>query len=175
MKPTADAELLGRLLDEQGPALALYAAQWTPAADDCVQEALIELARQSPLPENPVAWLYRVVKHRALNAARGERRRLNHEQNSWRGRLIARKNLASRTNNENHLELIDALSQLTDDVQEVVVLKTWGGLTFTEIAQVTGESSSTAHRRYDQALTHLRKIWGVECAEMTNLENISPE
>ena len=27
-------ELLGRLLDEQGGALALYAAQWTDAADD---------------------------------------------------------------------------------------------------------------------------------------------
>ena len=35
-----DAEQLGRLLDELAPALALYAAQWTDAADDCVQEAL---------------------------------------------------------------------------------------------------------------------------------------
>src|SRR6188474_3382553 len=43
-------ELLGRLLDEQGGALALYAAQWTDAADDCVQEALIELAGQREEP-----------------------------------------------------------------------------------------------------------------------------
>ena len=65
-----DAELLGQLLDELGPALALYAAQWTDAADDCVQEALVELAGQTTVPDNVRAWLYRVVKHRALNAAR---------------------------------------------------------------------------------------------------------
>src|SRR5215216_5389321 len=74
-----DAEQLGRLLDEHGPALALYAAQWTHAADDCVQEALVELARQRQSPEHVVAWLYRVVKHRALNAARGDRRRRERE------------------------------------------------------------------------------------------------
>ncbi len=69
-----DAEQLGRLLDEHGPALALYAAQWTDDPDDCVQEALVELARQRQSPDYVVAWLYRVVKHRALNAARGDRR-----------------------------------------------------------------------------------------------------
>src|SRR6267378_153589 len=74
-----DAEQLGRLLDEHGPALALYAAQWTDAADDCVQEALVELAKQRQSPEHVVAWLYRVVKHRALNAARGDRRRRERE------------------------------------------------------------------------------------------------
>ena len=46
MNGPIDAELLGRLLDEHGAALALYASQWTDAADDCVQEALVELARQ---------------------------------------------------------------------------------------------------------------------------------
>jgi RNA polymerase sigma-70 factor (ECF subfamily) len=51
-----DAELLGRMLDEHGPALALYAAQWTEAAEDCVQEALVELARQPAVPERVVAW-----------------------------------------------------------------------------------------------------------------------
>src|SRR3954454_5494218 len=74
-----DVELLGRLLDEHGPALALYAAQWTDAADDCVQEALVELARQRQLPDHLVAWLYRVVKHRAPNVARGDRRRRERE------------------------------------------------------------------------------------------------
>src|SRR5438874_10860712 len=72
MNGPIDAELLGRLLDEHGPALALYAAQWTDATDDCVQEAIIELARQPKSPQHVVAWLYRVVKNRALNAARGD-------------------------------------------------------------------------------------------------------
>src|SRR5260370_23966564 len=84
-----DAEQLGRLLDEHGRALALYAAQWTDSADDCVQEALVELARQPSAPENLRAWLYRVVKHRALNAARGARRRLARESRIANERLVA--------------------------------------------------------------------------------------
>src|SRR2546423_10524135 len=87
MKAPIDAEMLGRLLDEHGPALALYAAQWTDSADDCVQEALVELARQRPSPEHVVAWLYRVVKHRALNAARGDRRRRERESRAMAERL----------------------------------------------------------------------------------------
>ncbi len=71
MNGPIDAEQLGRLLDEHGAALALYASQWTDSADDCVQEALVELARQRQAPDHIVAWLYRVVKNRALNAARG--------------------------------------------------------------------------------------------------------
>ena len=51
MNGPIDAEQLGRLLDEHGSALALYAAQWTDAADDCVQEALVELAKQRQSPE----------------------------------------------------------------------------------------------------------------------------
>ena len=70
MNGPIDAELLGRLLDEHGTALALYASQWTEASDDCVQEALVELARQPQVPNHPAAWLYRVVKNRALNMFR---------------------------------------------------------------------------------------------------------
>ena len=72
--PRPDAELLARLLDQHGGALALYAAQWTESADDCVQEALVELAKQAEMPENTVGWLYRVVKNKALNAARASLR-----------------------------------------------------------------------------------------------------
>src|SRR6188472_671983 len=79
MNGPIDAEQLGRLLDEHGPALALYAAQWTDTADDCVQEALVELAKQRQSPIHVVAWLYRVVKHRALNVARSDRRRRERE------------------------------------------------------------------------------------------------
>src|SRR5258705_7872151 len=82
-----DAEQLGRLLDEHGSALALYAAQWTDAADDCVQEALVELAKQRQSPQHVVAWLYRVVKHRALNAARGDRRRRERESRAMAERF----------------------------------------------------------------------------------------
>ena len=62
-------ELLGRLLDEQGGALALYAAQWTEAADDCVQETLIEAWRhldQLRAPERFDAWLNGICRNICL-------------------------------------------------------------------------------------------------------------
>ena len=42
--------------------MSLYARQWCHAPDDALQEALIELLRQSPAPDNPVAWLYKTLR-----------------------------------------------------------------------------------------------------------------
>ena len=58
-------ELLGRLVDENAAALVLYARQWCSAPEDVVQEAFLKLAAQKPAPDNPVAWLYRVVRNAA--------------------------------------------------------------------------------------------------------------
>src|SRR3954466_8614613 len=109
MDDPIDAELLGRLLDEHGPALALYAAQWTNAADDCVQEALVELARQPQRPEHVLAWLYRVVKNRALNEARGTRRRRERESHVTTDRFA----LTGRFAGSDHEELNAAVEALT--------------------------------------------------------------
>lgn len=147
-------ELIARLLDQQGAALALYATQWTAAADDCVQEALMDLARQPQTPDSPVAWLYRVVKRRALNAARGERRRREREQAVGQIRLAA----AGSPPTE-FAEITELLQQLDGADREAVVLRLWGGLTFAEIADTMGQSTATAHRRYEQALERLRQLW----------------
>lgn len=155
------AELVGRLLDQQGPALALYAAQWTRSPDDCVQEALLALARQHDLPQEPLAWVYKVVRNLAINAARSDRRRSEHEASAWTDRLSQ---MAGATEAE-RLELTEALSRLTDEMREVVILKIWGGMTYAEIAQVTGGSTSHLQRRYQQALSTIRTAWGVKCPD----------
>src|SRR5215211_7067168 len=114
-----DAEHLGRLLDEHGPALALYAVQWTDAADDCVQEALVELARQRQSPEHVVAWLYRVVKHRALNAARGDRRRRERESRAMAERFRGNGQPVAFGGDE-VVAATDALVQLKSGERELV-------------------------------------------------------
>lgn len=162
-----DAELLGQLLDEHGSALALYAAQWTEAADDCVQEALVELARQPARPENVVAWLYRVVKHRALNAARGTRRRRERESRAMAGRF-AQTSQTAAFDRWDVLTLIEALDQLETDQREVVVMRIWGGLTYDAIAAALEISTASAHRRYLQALAHLRELLEATCPIKTN-------
>lgn len=162
MENRATAELLGRLLDEHGGALALYAAQWTDAADDCVQEALIELARQPAAPASPVAWLYRVVRNRAISQHRAAQRRERHEQLAWR--LRARHAVAADEAVDAG-ELAAALAGLPGELREVVVARTWGGLNFEQIADLAGCSTSTAHRRYEAGLSALRERLGAKCHE----------
>jgi RNA polymerase sigma-70 factor (ECF subfamily) len=154
-------ELLGRLLDEQGGALALFAAQWTDAPDDCVQEALIELARQRPVPDNPVAWLFRVVRNRAISRARSARRRERHE--SVVGRLKAREGEAPAEQLAEPEVVAAALESLPNDLREVIVARTWGGLGFDKIADLVGCSTSTAHRRYIAGLAALRERLETTC------------
>lgn len=163
MSSPPDASLLGLLLDRHGGALALYASQWTADADDCVQEALVELARLPVVPESPVAWLYRVVKRRALNASRGDRRRRGREQESLRRRL---QSAASQDPSE-AVALVDLLDQLDEQQRETVVLRLWGGLTLAQIGQALSVSTATAQRRYEQAITQLREAWSPPCPEIS--------
>ncbi len=153
MPQPVDAGLIAELFDRHAAALALYARHWTVAFDDCVQEAFVELARQDAVPDNPAAWLYRVVRNRALNAARAARRRRAHEQAAARG-----KHRFSDAGPAAGAELTDLLARLDAASREIVVLRVWGQLSWEEIASVVGGSKSTAQRNYVQALEQLRKL-----------------
>lgn len=167
MNGPIDAEQLGRLLDEHGPALALYASQWTDAADDCVQEALVELARQREQPTHVVAWLYRVVKHRALNAARGARRRRDREARVMADRFAASQQPATFDRTDT-IAVVEALDRLADGDRELIVMRIWGGLTYDEIAEALGTSISSAHRQYERALGRLKEILESPCPTNVN-------
>jgi RNA polymerase sigma-70 factor, ECF subfamily len=56
------------------------------------------------------------------------------------------------------LALEQALQQLSAEQREVVHLKVWEGMTFQEIADLTGESLNTAASRYRYAIEHLRNV-----------------
>jgi RNA polymerase sigma-70 factor (ECF subfamily) len=172
-------ELLGLLLDEHGPALALYAAQWTDEADDCVQEGLIELARQRQVPASPIAWLYRVVRNRAISRFRTTRRRERREELAVRLRgQQGRAGEGSVKEGEapaepiDNVELAAAFALLADELREAVVARIWGGLNFEQIAELAGCSTSTAHRRYEAGLAALRERIQPQCP--TNLTTALP-
>jgi RNA polymerase sigma factor (sigma-70 family) len=148
---------IGELFDRHAAALVLYARQWTTSADDCVQESLIELASQSVAPTNPAAWLYRVVRNRALNASRAARRRSSREQAA-----IGARRATTEPDSAAQLELSEALRMLESDAREIVVLRVWGQLSWQEIADVIGGSKSAAQRHYVEALQQLRKLWDAE-------------
>ena len=116
----------------------------------------MELSRQPEAPENPVAWLYRVVRNRALNAVRAEGRRNARE-------LLAAEQRAAQNSTAadpvSAMELNDTLATLDAAAREIVVLRVWGGLAWQEIAELVGGSKTTVQRTYAQALELLRRHW----------------
>jgi RNA polymerase sigma factor (sigma-70 family) len=148
-------EILGELVDRHSRALVLYARQWCAAPEDVVQEAFLKMVTYRPAPNKVVPWLFRVVRNAAISASRAEKRRRRHEAAAaeyflpWfdagedtvlDGRTVAQ-----------------ALQALPAEPREAITLHLWGGLTFEEVAEVTGCSSSTAHRWYLAGLDLLRE------------------
>ena len=153
----AGPELLARLLDEHAAALELYARQWTECPEDVVQDALVELVRQSKLPDNVLAWLYRVVRNRSQQ--RSSMRRRQRE-------AVAAERTAAWLPNQTGIDTeaaAAALAALPLDEREVVIAHVWGGLKFADIAVAVGTSLSTVHRRYERGLEGLRKKLGLPC------------
>lgn len=145
---------LSRLLRERGPALVLYARQWCRNPEDVVQEAFLQLMLERKEPGNIVAWLYRVVRHRALNASRSAARRAKREL------AVALPNEAWCEPWNDQLALDEAtaaLQQLPPELREVIAARLWSGLSFQEVADLTGISLSTAYRRYQAGLEMLRE------------------
>ncbi len=154
-------EILGRLLDEHGAALVLYARQWTSAPEDVVQDAFAKLAAQRKPPERVVPWLYRVVRNGAISALRAAERRRRHEQAA--ASQAANWFLALDDSAPDVEAATTALQAVPLQEREIIVAHLWGGLTFEQIAELTGLSSSTAHRCYAAGLVRLREKLGVIC------------
>lgn len=114
-------------------------------------------------------WLYRVVRNGAISAARSAGRRKKHEQNA-----AAEMTPWFEVNGHNPVDAetaTRALQQLDDFHREVVIARLWGGLSFEEIGEACSISSSTAHRRYEQAIHALRKALGESCP--VNFESLT--
>jgi RNA polymerase sigma factor (sigma-70 family) len=148
-------EVLGRLVDRHAAALELYARQLCCCPQDVVQEALVQLAGLRQAPRDVAAWLYAVVRNRALSASRSARRRKRHE-----GEAAGRRAAWFVPTTADAIDAqaaTAALESLPEECREVVVARVWGGLTFQQIGRMTGTSDSTAERRYEAALTLLRE------------------
>ena len=150
---------LCRLIDTHSAALILYAKQWNPAdAEDVVQETFLRLVRRAQWegkPENPIAWLFTAVRNEAIDRLRKAKRRQKHEQQAMTERPIWLE-IPPDTSLRSG-ELLDVLDTLPPEQREIVVARIWGGLTFDEVAALTGDSRTTVHRRYGEALETLRR------------------
>jgi len=150
----------GELIDTHAAALVLYARSWCASPDDFVQDAFCKLAEQRVPPVDPVAWLYRVVRNRALDVGKADRRRARREATAARPvQWFVEKSIDGLDAEV----AVAALESLSNEYREVIVARLWGGLTFEQIALVLGCSVSSAHRRYEAGIHTLQERLGEPC------------
>lgn len=144
-------------LDAHTAKLLLYARQQTrnaADAEDVLQEALLDSWRKADGHEPPLPLVFATIRRRAIDQARSNDRRARREQADEAERWFAPE--IEPRDNQRLLE--DAVKHLTPIYREVITLKTWGGLTFREIAETIGVPLNTAASRYRYALDELRGL-----------------
>lgn len=158
-----DTEQLVALVNRYAGPLELLARQWTTSAEDCVQEAFVRLIGQKKPPDDVVAWLFRVVRNRAIDIGRVESNRRKREREVGRRRWF--ENSTDSPVDTDALQ--SALAQIPHPLRQVVVSKIWGELTFEQLAEVFGWSVATAHRRYQEGLKQLKAKLNPSCPQNT--------
>lgn len=142
-------------LERHGPALVLFARQWSADrfdAEDAVQNGFVRFWKTRSKARDELAYLYACVRSAAMDIGRSERRRNRHESQAQRDESA----FELGSNSAERQSLIEsALNQLPADQREVVVMKVWGGLTFAQIAQALDVPLNTAASRYRYALARL--------------------
>ncbi|MEQ9407069.1 MAG: sigma-70 family RNA polymerase sigma factor [Fuerstiella sp.] len=132
-------------------------------ADDCVQEAFIRLAGQTPQPDDPAAWLTRVVRNAAIDAIRTHQRRTSRERIAARERPTWLQPVnPSDTEHLSPVEVQQALQQLDDMTRDIIVARIWNDMTFRQIAAAFDLSHATCQRRYETGIQQLRTIITVQ-------------
>jgi RNA polymerase sigma factor (sigma-70 family) len=151
-------------LDQHCTALLLFARQWVPShadAEDVVQEAFVRFWRSRLRVTEPAAYLYACVKRCALEWQRGRSRRLKREQAF--ARQESQSLFASKLEDDERRVLIeDALVKLPQSQREVLVMRTWGGLSFPQIAEALAIPVETAASRHRYALARLHEALAEE-------------
>jgi len=152
-------------LDRHGPALVLFARQWSATradAEDAVQNGFLKFWRTRDTAREALPYLYACVRTAAMDLGRGERRRDRYERANEQADAAAFEFPVERHEREAAIET--ALGQLPGDQREVVAMKIWGGLTFAQIGEALGVPLSTAASRYRYALTRLEQELSEEMA-----------
>lgn len=147
--------------DQWGSALLLFAKQQAGNSDDAediLQEAFVKVWKKYGRENISKALLYTAVRTTAIDFSRSCNRRKVREhkvfEQSEGDTIWFQRRLETK---ERNAMLERAIHQLSNDQQEVLVLKIWGELTFQEIASTLDISHNTAASRYRYALEHLKK------------------
>ena len=146
---------------EHGPRLILYARQWVKNvsdAEDAVQEAFVNFWPKRSHAKQPLAYLYTCVRNAAMNMNRKSQSDLRKIENAGQTRPMFEVPTNTLEQIESTQMLTQALDQLTSEQKEVVVLRIWSNLPFSDIAEIIQTPEPTARSRYRYALSNLQSL-----------------
>ena len=134
----------------------------TQAAEDAVHETFMKLSTESSSIAQPAAlksWLFTVARNEALMTIRGRRDGARGDAESvWDDETP--QSLAEKADVGRFVQ--GALSRLKVEYREVILLREFEGLSYAEIASVTGDSASSVKSRLFKARRALAgKLEGV--------------
>lgn len=131
--------------------LALSITKNRATAEDVVQDALIAVAEASTQPDNLKAYLFRCVRNKALHSDRQEKRFESFDESYLQSCNNTLENNLFKVN------IIREIGLLNDEQQLVLNLKLFGGLTFSEIAELTETSINTVASQYRRGIKILQE------------------
>ena len=115
-------------------------------AEDVIHSVFVAVLKRDRLPEELRPFVFRSVRNCAIDVLR--RRNRQSEVESFI------EPVAQQDSTETRLLVEEALSTLSADERETVVMKSYTGLTFDEIAQVRSVSINTAASWYRRCLLY---------------------
>jgi len=136
------------------------------AADDLVQDTLVKAwaARDSFQPgTNLRAWLFTILR----NTFYSDMRRRRHEVADYDGELSQR-TMSTPPEQHGRLDFADfeaALTQLSSDQREALILITAEGFSYEEAAAICGCAVGTVKSRVNRARARLSEILGVASSD----------
>ena len=165
MRSTAELETdwIGEVLEEYQAGLIRYAMRITgdlEKARDVVQDTFLQLCKQEParIKGHLAPWLYTVCRNRALDVQRKESRMtVLQEVDGFMAVDPAQSPARQVETREMVTEVLGALNQLTPNQQEVIRLKFQAGLSYREIGQITGLSTSNVGFQIHTGIKKLRQ------------------
>jgi len=162
-KPPDRLVWLRTVLDEfEGP-LIRYAARFTrdvESARDAVQETFLRLCRENPgeLDGRVTQWLFTVCRNRAIDARRKDRRVQALKEFDPAAPNVAGADPATIVEQQDSgSRVLQLLAALPNNQQEVVRLRFQSGLSYKDIAVVTGLSVSNVGYLIHLAIAKLRE------------------
>ena len=163
---TKGPESWTKLVDECAPALLLYVRQWAGShadAQEIVQEVFIKFwrSRRAETVEEPLPYQFVMARRKAIDLARSRKRRRDRERKAHERDPRTVTLFESRLEQDERRAMIEeVLNTLPPEQREVLVMKIWGELTFSEVADALGIPANTAASRYRYALGALRSRMG---------------